>query len=142
MEELPDLSSFPLDERGHIGRECPEEDCEQLFSMKLVDGGLPEFHYCPSCGGQDDFDAFWTPDQLKRIDSILGEEEEGCGTGPTNFEKPQTDKPAEPKKGEEIYQYTQEPIGELLYCDDCDAEFGMEKEPNHCPYCGGIEQED
>ncbi|MDX2469324.1 MAG: hypothetical protein QNL04_01970 [SAR324 cluster bacterium] len=152
MEKLPDLSSFPVDERGHMGRECPEDDCLEQFSIKRMNDTLPEVHFCPTCGFKDTFDAFWTENQLQRIDSILGDDEaDGCDKpagaqqGEFNFERPKTEtatveakktEPQAPKGPQEIFEYEEESYGKLYACGDCGVEFAMEDPPQNCAQCG------
>ncbi len=150
MDKLPDLSSFPVDERGHMGRECPEDECLEQFSIKRVNDTLPEVHHCPTCGFKDSFDAFWTENQLERIDSILGDDEaDGCDKQPPqggdfNFERPKPAaeaKPATPKEEkntepQKIFEYEEEASGKLYACSDCGVEFAMEDAPQMCVACG------
>ncbi len=64
--------SIPADEDGFIGRECPSPECLGYFQVEFGTGlkgeDLP--CHCPYCGCTDGHDKFWTPEQLKYIESV------------------------------------------------------------------------
>lgn len=64
---------IPMDEKGFVGRECPEPDCEGYFKVMLGTGlkgeGLP--CHCPYCGFEGSMDQFWTKKQLDYVKSIV-----------------------------------------------------------------------
>jgi hypothetical protein len=60
--------SIPSDERGFLGRECPE--CEQVFRMSVEDyDALPDDLrlWCVYCGHNDDHSEFLTTQQQERV---------------------------------------------------------------------------
>lgn len=64
---------IPTDEKGFVGRECPEPDCEGYFKVMFGTGlegeGLP--CHCPYCGFEGPMDQFWTKEQLDYVQSIV-----------------------------------------------------------------------
>jgi Zn ribbon nucleic-acid-binding protein len=64
---------IPLDEKGFLGRECPEPDCEGYFKIMPGTGlqgeDLP--CHCPYCGFEGPTDQFWTKEQLDYVQSII-----------------------------------------------------------------------
>lgn len=64
---------IPTDEKGFVGRECPEPNCEGYFKVMFGTGleeeGLP--CHCPYCGFESPMDQFWTKEQLDYIQSIV-----------------------------------------------------------------------
>ncbi len=68
--------SLPLDEEGHLGRECPASDCERYFKIKLGTGlkgeKLPV--HCPYCGRKGSMDHFHTKSQIEYATSVVERE--------------------------------------------------------------------
>ena len=64
---------IPTDEKGFVGRECPDPECEGYFKIKFGTGlegeGLP--CHCPYCGFEGPMNQFWTKEQLEYIQSIV-----------------------------------------------------------------------
>jgi hypothetical protein len=64
--------SIPKDERGFVGRECPNADCEGYFKIKpgtgLTGTNLP--CHCPYCGHTAGHDHFWTREQIEYAKSV------------------------------------------------------------------------
>lgn len=68
--------SFPTDEHGLTGRECPS--CNAYFKVKFGTG-MPISHcICPYCGEKSDHNQFFTQDQIQYIQSVAVRE----GLGP------------------------------------------------------------
>lgn len=61
-----------VDERGLIGRECPEPSCLRFFQVKPGTGlkGPGLLCHCPYCGHADQPDRFTTPEQNKYAISV------------------------------------------------------------------------
>ena len=63
---------IPKDERGMIGRECPQSACEGYFKLKpgtgLTGPGLT--CTCPYCGHTSSPDQFWTKEQIEYAKSV------------------------------------------------------------------------
>jgi hypothetical protein len=64
--------AIPTDSEGLIGRECPKEDCEGYFKVKLGTGfiGKDLPCHCPYCGHTDSPSHFWTKEQIEYARSI------------------------------------------------------------------------
>ena len=64
--------SFPLDENGLAGRECPNPNCLGYFKIRFGTGlqgeDLP--CHCPYCGHTTGQDQFWTQEQIAYITSV------------------------------------------------------------------------
>lgn len=73
MGNIEEISiQMPTDEKGFVGRECPEPDCEGYFKVTPGTGlegeDLP--CHCPYCGFEGPMDHFWTKEQLEYVRSI------------------------------------------------------------------------
>lgn len=74
LDSLGSRVEVPIqkDERGHLGRECPAEDCEGYFTVRpgtgLTGNNLP--CHCPYCGHKGSHDHFWTKDQIAHARSV------------------------------------------------------------------------
>jgi hypothetical protein len=64
--------AIPMDERGFLGRECPEQNCLGYFKVKPGTGlsGPDLACHCPYCGHSGSSDTFWTPDQVAYAGSV------------------------------------------------------------------------
>lgn len=73
LRQLGNQFSIPIppDEKGYIGRECPE--CERYFKITLGTGltgdDLP--CYCPYCGHSAPQDQFFTQSQIEYAKSVV-----------------------------------------------------------------------
>lgn len=63
--------SIPLDDKGMIGRECPQADCEGYFKIQPGTGLVGEnlTCHCPYCGHTDDPKQFYTKAQVEYVKS-------------------------------------------------------------------------
>lgn len=72
MTEIP--ITLRSDENGYFARECPNENCQYRFKIKLKDWedkvSDDEVH-CPMCGHIDTSDKWWTQEQLDQIEEIV-----------------------------------------------------------------------
>ena len=74
LRRLGNSISIPIsaDDKGFIGRECPQEACEGYFKIVLGTGlegeGLP--CHCPYCGHTGLHDEFCTEDQIEYATSV------------------------------------------------------------------------
>ena len=66
------MVSFPNDEEGFVGRECPEASCLGYFKIQLGTGlkgeNLP--CHCPYCGFSAGQDKFFTQEQIEYAKSV------------------------------------------------------------------------
>lgn len=61
------------DEKGYLDRECPHEECEFVFKIRIEDWKnkvSDEKVYCPRCGHVASSDQWWTQQQLDDIKEI------------------------------------------------------------------------
>ena len=137
MSDLPSSISFPTDDRGHLGRECPEESCNQRFNVKLSENKIPAVNFCPTCGTEESADKFWTQEQVKKIESTmrLGAENMFGNMLEDSFKSSSI---LSVKKGSrtKISDYTENILGKIHQCRHCEAEFSMETNPQFCCLCG------
>lgn len=68
MSEVRIPVEIPLDKEGMLGRECLE--CKRYFKVKLGTGPPLNYCHCPYCEYEGTTDTFWTPAQLKYIESV------------------------------------------------------------------------
>lgn len=65
--------TFPTDDAGFVGRECPDRKCLGYFKVRpgtgLTGDDLP--CHCPYCGHTDDSDNFLTSAQVKYAESVV-----------------------------------------------------------------------
>jgi len=64
---------IPVEDNGFMGRECPKEDCQGYFKIKLGTGIIGEGYnkcYCPYCGHESTQDYFFTKEQIEYAKSI------------------------------------------------------------------------
>jgi hypothetical protein len=64
--------SIPKDDRGSIGRECPDSNCLGYFKVRPGTGltGRDIPCHCPYCGHSGDSNTFLTADQVEYVQSI------------------------------------------------------------------------
>ncbi len=64
--------TFPRDEEGFVGRECPNRNCLGYFKVKPGTGltGPDLACHCPYCGHAGRSDTFLTPDQIEYARSL------------------------------------------------------------------------
>lgn len=61
------------DEKGYFDRECPNEECQFQFKIRLSDWEekvSDEVVYCPMCGYTAESDKWWTREQLDAMGEI------------------------------------------------------------------------
>ena len=66
--------AFELDDKGMIGRQCPDTDCERYFKLKAGTGLNTGVTRCPYCGNKSPAGDFLTTDQRKYAISVAARE--------------------------------------------------------------------
>jgi hypothetical protein len=72
LRSLGNHISVPIqtDDDGYLGRECPNEACEEYFKITPGTGIKgPAPCHCPYCGHEGDSNTFWTKEQLEYVKS-------------------------------------------------------------------------
>ena len=117
--------SFPVDENGLAGRECPNPECLGYFKVKFGTGlkgeNLP--CHCPYCYHVTGHDHFWTQEQIEYAHSIMMNE---------------VQKALREFKGRShpIHYYREKQLETTLVCDNCTLEYAVYGVFAFCPDCG------
>lgn len=149
-ESLPNriAVTIPTDEKGMLGRECPEKDCLGYFKIRggtgLKGKDLP--CHCPYCGHCDPHDKFWTPEQLEYAKSVALRQfmdaavrelkklefdhkpRGGFGIGISLKFKPGTPVP--------IHRYREKDLETEVVCSACTLHYAIYGVFGYCPDCG------
>lgn len=138
--------TFPTDEKGLTGRECPF--CEKYFKVKFGTGLPTQECYCPYCSEKAGHDQFWTKAQLeyatsvaankvlgpelRKLERSLKELERSTRGGFIQFkvESRGMDFP--------IKYYREKDLETQLICDNCGLEFAIYGVFANCPDCNRL----
>lgn len=136
--------SFPTDENGYTGRECPS--CEQYFKVKFGTGLPTSQHICPYCGYKDEADKFFTQDQVKYLESIIAK----SFVEPLIKDFSKSLKRLETKNSFiqikikttphrfTIKHYQEKILQTDIICDNCGLDFSIYGVFSNCPDCGQL----
>jgi len=137
--------SIPLDDKGYIGRECPE--CEQYFKITLGTGimeGDPPCR-CPYCGHSAAQDQFFTQAQIEYAQSVAINKLTGAfikdlkslefnhrprGSFGIGLSMKVKGRPAP------IRHYSELQLEEEVVCDNCTLRYTVYGSFAFCPDCG------
>ncbi len=143
--------TFPTDENGLTGRECPDSECLGNFKIKFGTGLKGEEGeelpcHCPYCGHVAPHDNFWTQEQLAYIRSIAMNEVSKALKAVTQDWDRDLRKSTknsfikmsmEFKGGHHPIRYYQEKQLETnVVCDTCTLEYSIYGVFAFCPDCG------
>ena len=133
------------DDKGMIGRECPDRDCGRYFKLKLGTGIPTDTCYCPYCGAEGNATDFFTSDQIefaktvaakKIVDPLLdkfaknmGRLNRGQRGGliQLEFSVKHTDV--------RLHRYSERQLETDVTCDNCGLEFAVYGVFASCPDC-------
>lgn len=138
--------SFPTDEEGLTGRECPGESCLGYFKIEFGTGLPGEVPcHCPYCGHTADQNEFFTQDQLELIKSTAIKHV----MDPFIRDLQRTFKPTRPRPGDMIHvsmefkgkpiplhRYREPELETELICDACSLHYAVYGKFGYCPDCG------
>jgi len=147
MRQLTNQFSIPIppDEKGYIGRECPQ--CEKYFKITLgtgIIGGDPTC-YCPYCGHRSTQDQFFTPAQIEYAQSVVINKVTGAfikdlkslefnhrprGAFGIGISMKVTGHP------EPVRHYSELELEEEVVCDNCTLRYTIYGTFAFCPDCG------
>lgn len=141
--------SIPTDDKGMIGRECPDENCLGYFKIKLGTGILEEGYdrcYCPYCGLESTQNHFFTKEQVNFIKSVaiqkvqdyMGSEIKKWdhklqSTTRNSFIKLRANYK---KSNHPIAYYAEQELETILICENCGLEYTVYGKFSFCPDCG------
>lgn len=129
--------AIPRDERGHVGRECPQPECLGYFTIKPGTGlkGKDLPCYCPYCGYQGSHDRFWTQDQIEYAKSVAKRqiidalrqdlkqlEFNHRAKGPFGIGISMKLQPGRPVP---LHQYGEKTLETDVCCESCTLEYGL-----------------
>ena len=152
MKNIKQLSEngIPLhlatDEKGLIGRECPNEDCEGYFKVKFGTGlkgeDLP--CHCPYCGTSESQNKFFTKDQAEYINAVLRNTVlQALQKDLKKIEFEHKPKGAfgislkvQPIKNIPIHKYCEKELETEVICDHCTLHYAVYGVFAVCPDCG------
>ena len=143
--------SMPLEEDGHLGRECPE--CRQHFRIDNQDyGALPDnlVLWCAYCGHSDEHSEFLTQQQserLKRVAMDYGSQligqmvDNSFGTMARNSRRNQflrVTYRSTPFYPAPLPGINEENLIRERTCDGCNVRYAVFGEHRFCPVCGPL----
>jgi rubrerythrin len=140
--------SFPTDEKGLTGRECPNPECLGYFKVKFGTGlkgkNLP--CHCPYCGHVAAHDHFWTKEQIGYARSIIENEVSKALKADTqqwdrnlrqstrnSFIKLSVDFKSNSRP---IQYYREKNLETTVICENCTLEYAVYGPYAFCPDCG------
>lgn len=144
--------SFPVDDEGFFGRECPDTSCLGFFKLDATEyaaarasGSLT----CPSCGQTAPEDSFWTKDQIRRAaaagrefalgaaDAIVRDVFKGLGTGTRRGSgMTVTFRPGRARVPEPLPTYVEQATVRTFTCPAGGHRAVLYDRLAACPYCG------
>ena len=140
--------SFPTDEDGLVGRECPNPDCLGYFKVKLGTGlkGANMPCHCPYCGHVSGHDHFWTQEQiayarsvaLNKIQDALRRDTQEWDRELRASTRNSFIKLSMEFKGQHhpIRYYREKQLETKVVCDNCTLEYAIYGVFAYCPDCG------
>ena len=148
LTERPMSISIEPDDKGLMGRECPNAECEGYFKLQFGTGlkgeGLP--CHCPYCGHVAAQNHFWTKDQIKHIQSVAGRM--FADAAYKDLKKLEFSIPARGSFGIGIsatvtrhgtigiHRYREKALETELICSECSLRYAIYGVFAYCPDCG------
>ncbi|WP_048149630.1 hypothetical protein [Methanolacinia paynteri] len=135
------------DEKGYIGRECPNPECEGYFKIVLGTGlkGTAKC-YCPYCGYSGDQSEFFTKDQIEFATSkVIREFTDALVKDLKSLEFDNKSKESfgiglslkvEPGKPYPIHHYRERELETFIECPECTLKYSVYGLFAFCPDCG------
>jgi Zn ribbon nucleic-acid-binding protein len=138
--------SIPInpDEEGFTGRECPVKNCEGYFKVQFgtgLPGNIPT--HCPYCGITAPQTHFWTKDQIKYFESVIGNyvDKKILNNWKSLERRP------DPRKSisfgvtikgrpRPIHYYQESKLEQEVICNRCTLRYAIYGVFGYCPDCG------
>ncbi len=135
---------FPTDDKGLVGRECPNNDCTGLFKIKFGTGleGTDLLCTCPYCGHKASQDEFWTHDQLKLMRSEIKRQvvDPAINQMSQRLERSFRHHRGVTYKanriGTSLFRYSETDLETDVTCDSCTLRYAIYGVFAFCPDCG------
>ena len=139
---------FELDDKGMVGRQCPNADCERYFKLKPGTGLNTDVTRCPYCGNKSPSGDFLTTDQRKHAISVATREI--VGPRVKQFARSVERQNRRQPKGlirfdvsvrydpVPIHNYVEKQLETEVICDQCGLEFAVYGVFASCPDCGHL----
>jgi len=140
-ERITTQISFPLDEKGYLGRACPT--CNQYFKVKPKDK-LPTHSSCPYCGYSGYSKEFFTEEQLRYLKDVVVNKTIGPLLQNTFDKINRNSKNSLIRfelKGVSQYpieKYQERILETEIPCANCGLEFSIYGVFSNCPNCGQL----
>jgi hypothetical protein len=140
------MVSFPTDENGLTGRECPK--CGKYFKVKFGTGLPTSTCICPYCGRKSDQQDFFTKEQIEYAKSVVLKEV--LGPGLAKLEKDFKDLERATRRDFiqikvktksiplRLKHYQERELETHVICDSCGLEFAVYGVFASCPDCGRL----
>lgn len=138
--------SIPIkpDDAGFMGRECPVQECQGHFKVKLGTGLTNiSTSFCPYCGYKDSNDKFFTKEQVEYAKSIVLNKITGdllremkkmeIRPNPQAFMSFGVKIEGQPYP---IHRYKEKRLEQLVVCDKCNLAYEIYGVFGYCPDCG------
>ncbi len=134
--------SFPTDEDGLNGRECPS--CKKYFKVKFGTGIQDSVPcHCPYCNYINSHDHFWTKDQLDYAKSVA------MNYATNEIQKSLKKLEVKPNRNQfisleikvkgkptPIIRYHEKDLEQKVLCKQCTLEYAIYGKFGYCPDCG------
>lgn len=135
------------DDKGYLGRECPNPGCGLYFKIALGTGVKgPAPCHCPYCGHEGDHNTFWTQEQIEYAKSVaMGRiveavcqdlkalEFDNKPRGPFGVGISMKLKPGDPVP---VSWYRERRLETEIVCDHCTLRYAIYGVFGWCPDCG------
>ena len=143
--------SIPLDDKGMIGRECPDQDCRRYFKIESRSDVFYDRCRCPYCRIEDDPNEFFTSDQIeylesaviqKMVDPLLAQFERGISrlnrrvlNRSRGFIRLDISVRRAPVV---LHDYVEAQLETDVICNKCELKFAIYGVFGSCPACGRL----
>ena len=139
------LVAIEPDDKGMIGRECPDRDCGIYFKLKLGTGLHTDTCYCPYCGVRGETSDFFTTDQIEYAKTVAAKKiiDPSLETFANNIKKLNRRQRGSlfqlnfsvKHTGVRLHRYSERQLETDVTCDNCGLEFAVYGVFASCPDC-------
>jgi Zn finger protein HypA/HybF involved in hydrogenase expression len=136
--------TFPTDEDGYTGRQCPHGDCGRYFKVLFGTGIQADVPcICPYCGHEAPHDEFFTNEQIEYVNSMALNKVSGWLFGELKKLEMKPDPRAMFSIGVTvegspvpISYYSEKDLEQTVTCEKCDLHYAIYGAFGYCPDCG------
>ena len=139
---------LPADDKGMVGRECPNQDCNRYFKLKPGTGLPTDVTRCPYCETEGNASDFLTTDQVEYARSMVARDivDPLVKKFASDIERPNRRQPKglirldvsvryEPVP---LHDYVEKQLETEVACDQCRLGFAVYGVFASCPGCGRL----